>query len=213
METTGAAETTDEAERKGLGTPATRAAIIEKLVQTGFAERKGKSIVATHNGISLVSVLPEKLTSPILTSDWENNLAEIAKGNYPPEQFMKGIEDLTRELVTTYSFITDEDRAIFRAPREVIGICPRCGSDVHESKNNFYCANKSCKFVMWKNDRFFTSKRKEITKKMASDLLAKGRTKVKGLYSEKKDKTYDADVVLIDSNDKYVHFRLDFDGK
>ena len=175
--------------------------------------RKGKSIVATHNGISLVSVLPEKLTSPILTSDWENNLAEIAKGNYPPEQFMKGIEDLTRELVTTYSFITDEDRAIFRAPREVIGICPRCGSDVHESKNNFYCANKSCKFVMWKNDRFFTSKRKEITKKMASDLLAKGRTKVKGLYSEKKDKTYDADVVLIDSNDKYVHFRLDFDGK
>ena len=213
MATAGAAETTDEAERKGLGTPATRAAIIEKLVQTGFAERKGKSIVATHNGISLVSVLPEKLTSPILTSDWENNLAEIAKGNYPPEQFMKGIEDLTRELVTTYSFITDEDRAIFRAPREVIGICPRCGSDVHESKNNFYCANKSCKFVMWKNDRFFTSKRKEITKKMASDLLAKGRTKVKGLYSEKKDKTYDADVVLIDSNDKYVHFRLDFDGK
>ena len=176
METAGAAETTDEAERKGLGTPATRAAIIEKLVQTGFAERKGKSIVATHNGISLVSVLPEKLTSPILTSDWENNIAEIAK-------------------------------------REVIGICPRCGSDVHESKNNFYCANKSCKFVMWKNDRFFTSKRKEITKKMASDLLAKGRTKVKGLYSEKKDKTYDADVVLIDSNDKYVHFRLDFDGK
>ena len=84
--------------------------------------RKGKSIVATHNGISLVSVLPEKLTSPILTSDWENNLAEIAKGNYPPEQFMKGIEDLTRELVTTYSFITDEDRAIFRAPREVIAV-------------------------------------------------------------------------------------------
>ena len=180
METAGAAETTDEAERKGLGTPATRAAIIEKLVQTGFAERKGKSIVATHNGISLVSVLPEKLTSPILTSDWENNLAEIAKGNYPPEQFMKGIEDLTRELVTTYSFITDEDRAIFRAPREVIGICPRCGSDVHESKNNFYCANKSCKFDMWKTDRFFTSKRKEITKKMASDLLEKGRTKEKG---------------------------------
>lgn len=213
METAGAAETTDEAERKGLGTPATRAAIIEKLVQTGFAERKGKSIVATHNGISLVSVLPEKLTSPILTSDWENNLAEIAKGNYPPEQFMKGIEDLTRELVTTYSFITDEDRAIFRAPREVIGICPRCGSDVHESKNNFYCANKSCKFVMWKNDRFFTNKRKEITKKMAADLLAKGRTKVKGLYSEKKGSTYDAEIVLIDSNDKYVHFRLEFDGK
>lgn len=212
METAGAADTTDEAERKGLGTPATRAAIIEKLVQTGFAERKGKSIVATHNGISLVSVIPEKLKSPILTSDWENNLAEIAKGNYPPEQFMKEIEDLTRELVTTYSFITDEDRAIFRAPREVIGICPRCGSEVHESKNNFYCANKSCKFVMWKNDRFFTNKRKELTKKMASEILEKGRTKVKGLYSEKKDSTYDADVVLIDSNDKYVHFRLEFDG-
>lgn len=211
MEIAGAADTTDDAERKGLGTPSTRAAIIEKLVQTGFAERKGKSIVATHNGISLVSVLPEKLTSPVLTSDWENNLAEIAKGNYPSEQFMKGIEDLTSELVNTYSFISDEDRAIFRAPREVIGICPHCGSDVHESKNNFYCANKECKFVMWKNDRFFTNKRKELTKEMASEILAKGKTKVKGLYSEKKDRTYDAVVVLIDSTDKYVHYRLEFD--
>lgn len=211
METAGAADTTDEAERKGLGTPATRAAIIEKLVQTGLAERKGKSIVATHNGISLVSVIPEKLKSPILTSDWENNLAEIAKGTYPPEQFIQGIEDLTKELVETYPFISDEDRAIFRAPREVIGICPRCGSEVHESKNNFYCANKSCKFVMWKNDRFFTNKRKELTKKMASEILEKGRTKVTGLYSEKKDSTYDAVVVLIDSTDKYVHFRLEFD--
>ena len=188
-----------------------------------FCITKGETVTVSSEVKEGYTSPPKAFTEDTLLSSMEtagaaettdeNNLAEIAKGNYPPEQFMKGIEDLTRELVTTYSFITDEDRAIFRAPREVIGICPRCGSDVHESKNNFYCANKSCKFVMWKNDRFFTSKRKEITKKMASDLLAKGRTKVKGLYSEKKDKTYDADVVLIDSNDKYVHFRLDFDGK
>ncbi|MDO5398000.1 MAG: DNA topoisomerase 3 [bacterium] len=206
METAGAKETTDEAERKGLGTPATRAGIIEKLVQTGFIERKGKSLVPTRDGISLASILPETLTSPLLTAEWENHLAEIAKGEYSGAEFMAGIENLVSELIRKYSFIAEDKKDIFKTPREVIGKCPRCGSDVYESKYNFCCSNKDCAFVMWKNDRFFTNKKKELTKKIASDLLIKGKSKVKGFYSEKTDKTYDATIVLADTGGKYVKF-------
>ncbi len=211
METAGAKETTDEAERKGLGTPATRAGIIEKLVQTGFVCRKGKSLIPTRDGISLASILPETLSSPLLTAEWENRLAEIAKGNYSDAEFMTGIENLVTELIQTYSFISEDKKDIFNAPREVIGTCPRCGADVYESKNNFCCSNKDCGFVMWKNDRFFTGKKKELTKKIASDLLNKGKSKVKGLYSEKTGNNYDATVILADTGGKYVNYRLEFD--
>lgn len=211
METAGAKETTDEAERKGLGTPATRAGIIEKLVQTGFVCRKGKSLIPTRDGISLASILPETLSSPLLTAEWENRLAEIAKGNYSDAEFMTGIENLVTELIQTYSFISEDKKDIFNVPREVIGYCPRCGADVYESKNNFCCSNKDCGFVMWKNDRFFTGKKKELTKNIASDLLNKGKSKVKGLYSEKTGNTYDATVILADTGGKYVNYRLEFD--
>lgn len=211
METAGAKEITDEAERKGLGTPATRAGIIEKLVQTGFVCRKGKSLIPTRDGISLASILPETLSSPLLTAEWENRLAEIAKGNYSDAEFMTGIENLVTELIQTYSFISEDKKDIFNAPREVIGSCPRCGADVYESKNNFCCSNKDCGFVMWKNDRFFTGKKKELTKNIASDLLNKGKSKVKGLYSEKTGNTYDATVILADTGGKYVNYRLEFD--
>ena len=209
METAGAKETTADAERKGLGTPATRASIIEKLVQTGFIQRKGKSLVSTKNGLALVSVLPEMLTSPVLTSEWENNLAEIAKGSYSDTEFMTGIENLVKELTQTYSFIADDKKDIFKP--EVIGKCPRCGADVYESKHNFYCANKECQFKIWKNDKFFTQKKKKPTKKIVSDLLKKGKSKVKGWYSEKTGNTYDAAVVLADTGGKYVNFKLEFD--
>lgn len=211
METAGAKETTDEAERKGLGTPATRAGIIEKLVQTGFVCRKGKSLIPTHDGISLASILPETLSSPLLTAEWENRLAEIAKDNYSDAEFMTGIENLVTELIQTYSFISEDKKDIFNTPREVIGTCPRCGADVYESKNNFCCSNKDCGFVMWKNDRFFTGKKKELTKKIASDLLNKGKSKVMGLYSEKTGNTYDATVILADTGGKYVNYRLEFE--
>jgi DNA topoisomerase-3 len=213
METAGAKETADEAERKGLGTPATRAGIIEKLVQTGFIERKGKNLIPTRDGISLASILPEVLTSPLLTSEWENHLAEIADGNYSDAEFMAGIENLVADLIKTYSFIADDKKDIFNTPREVIGSCPRCGADVYESKNNFCCSNKECGFVMWKNDRFFSGKKKELTKKIASDLLKSGKSKVNGLYSEKTGKTYDAAVVLADTGGKYVNYKLEFDKK
>lgn len=200
----------DEAERKGLGTPATRAAIIEKLVAAGFVERKGKSLIPTKAGINLVTVLPEPLTSPMLTAEWEQKLTEIAKGGADPDAFMDGIRDIVREIVSAYSCISEDGKKLFAPEKEVIGTCPRCGQPVYEGKKNFACSDRSCGFVLWKNDRFWTSRKKELTKKMATDLLKKGRTNVKEMWSEKKQATYDAAVILDDTGGKYINFKLEF---
>ena len=210
MENAGKEDIPDEAERKGLGTPATRAAIIEKLVAAGFVERKGKNLIPTKDGINLVTVLPEPLTSPMLTAEWEQQLAGIAKGTADPGGFLDGIRDMVRELVQTYSHISEEGQKLFAPEKEVIGTCPRCGRPVYEGKKNFSCSDRSCGFVLWKNDRFWTSRRKELTKKMAADLLKKGRTNVKGMWSEKKGAAYDAVVILDDTGGKYINFKLEF---
>ena len=210
MENAGKEDMPDEAERKGLGTPATRAAIIEKLVAAGFVERKGKNLIPTKAGINLVTVLPEPLTSPMLTAEWEQKLTEVAKGNADPVGFLDGIQDMVRELVQTYSHISEEGQKLFAPEKEVIGACPRCGKPVYEGKKNFSCSDRACGFVLWKNDRFWTSRKKELTKKMAADLLKKGRTNVKGMWSEKKGSTYDAAVILDDTGGKYINFKLEF---
>ena len=210
MENAGKDGIPDEAERKGLGTPATRAAIIEKLVAAGFVERKGKSLIPTKAGINLVTVLPEPLTSPMLTAEWEQKLTEIAKGSTDPDTFMDGIRTMVQEIVSTYSCISEDGKKLFAPEKEVIGTCPRCGQPVYEGKKNFACSDRSCGFVLWKNDRFWTSRKKELTKKMATDLLKKGRTNVKGMWSEKKQATYDAAVILDDTGGKYINFKLEF---
>ena len=210
MENAGKADTPEDAERKGLGTPATRAAIIEKLVTAGFVERKGKSLIPTKAGINLVTVLPEPLTSPMLTAEWEQKLTEIAKGGADPDTFMDGIRTMVQEIVSTYSCISEDGKKLFAPEKEVIGTCPRCGQPVYEGKNNFACSDRSCGFVLWKNDRFWTSRKKELTKKMATDLLKKGRTNVKGMWSEKKQAAYDAAVILDDTGGKYINFKLEF---
>ena len=210
MENAGKEDIPDEAERKGLGTPATRAAIIEKLVAAGFVKRKGKNLIPTKAGINLVTVLPEPLTSPMLTAEWEQKLTEVAKGSANPAGFLDGIQDMVRELVQTYSHISEEGQKLFAPEKEVIGTCPRCGRPVYEGKKNFSCSDRSCGFVLWKNDRFWTSRRKELTKKMAADLLKKGRTNVKGMWSEKKGAAYDAAVILDDTGGKYINFKLEF---
>ena len=210
MENAGKDDIPDETERKGLGTPATRAAIIEKLVAAGFVERKGKSLIPTKDGINLVTVLPEPLTSPMLTAEWEQKLTEIAKGGADPDTFMDGIRDMVREIVSTYSCISEDGKKLFAPEKESIGACPRCGQPVYEGKNNFACSDRSCGFVLWKNERFWTSRKKELTKKMATDLLKKGRTNVKGMWSEKKQSTYDAAVILDDTGGKYINFKLEF---
>ena len=210
MERAGAEDIPDDAERKGLGTPATRAAVIEKLVSAGFVERKGKSLIPTKAGINLVAVLPEPLTSPMLTAEWEQKLTEIAKGSADPDAFMDGIRTMVREIVSTYSCISDDGKKLFAPEKEVIGTCPRCGQPVYEGKKNFTCSDRSCRFVLWKNDRFWTSRKKELTKKMAADLLKKGRTNVNGMWSEKKGAAYDAAVILDDTGGKYINFKLEF---
>ena len=173
-------------------------------------ERKGKNLIPTRNGINLVTVLPEVLTSPQLTADWENKLSLVAKGELSPETFMEGIESMAKELIARYSHISEDKQKLFAPQKESVGVCPRCGQPVFEGKKNFYCGDRGCGFVLWKNDRFWTSRRKELTKKMAADLLSKGKTKVKGLYSEKKDTTYDAVIVMEDTGGKYINFKTEF---
>ena len=212
MERAGAEDMPENAERKGLGTPATRAAILEKLVQMGFVQRKGKQLVSTKDGINLAVVLPESLTSPALTAEWENRLTEIAKGSADPDEFMAEIEAQVRQLVKTYSCISADKQNLFQSERVIIGKCPRCGENVYEGKKNFYCGNRSCQFVMWKNDRFFEQRKKAFTPKIAAALLKNGKAKVKGLYSEKTGKTYDATVLLADTGGKYVNYRVERKG-
>ena len=209
MENAGKEDMPEDAERKGLGTPATRAAIIEKLVSGGFVERKGKNLIPTKAGVNLVTVLPELLTSPKLTADWEQRLNEVAKGQASPEDFMDGIEAMAAELVRKYSHISEDGQKLFQPERETVGICPRCGKPVYEGKKNYYCGNRACQFVMWKNDRFFEERGKTFTPKIAAALLKDGKAKVKGLRSMKTGKTYDGTVLLVDTGGKYVNYRME----
>lgn len=214
METAGAKDMPEDAERRGLGTPATRAAILEKLVSTGFVERKKAkktvSLLPTQIGVSLVTVLPEQLQSPQLTAEWEHRLKEIERGTLAPEDFMDGIAAMLRELVKTYRPVEGAG-VLFPSDRERIGVCPRCGGAVTEGRKGFFCENRECRFALWKDSRFFTAKKKTLTKAVAAALLKDGRAKLTGCYSEKTGKTYDAAVVLDDDGGKYVNFRLEFD--
>ena len=214
MERAGNGDTDPDAERRGLGTPATRAAVIEKLVKSGFAERKGKQLIPTQNGAALVSVLPDMLTSPQLTAEWENNLTQIAKGAADAGDFMQRIEAMMWELVKENT-AADKSKAVFTGGEEKpsVGKCPRCGSPVHEGKKNFYCSNRDCAFTMWKNDRFFEERKVAFTPKIAAALLKSGKANVKGLYSPKTGKTYDGTVVLADTGGKYVNYKIEIPKK
>lgn len=209
MEHASAAEFAEigDVERTGLGTPATRAGVLEKLVRGGFLERKGRQLLPTKKGFNLIVVLPDTMKSAHLTAQWEAELKAVERGEQASAVFLEGIEKLISDLVAQYHAVS-ADTSLFQQ-REVIGKCPRCGSDVLEGKKNFYCSNRECQFAMWKDDRFFTSKHKELTKPMAAALLKNGRIKMKGLFSEKKGVLYDAVVVLADTGDKYVNYKLE----
>ena len=211
METAGNAEFDDDTEKKGLGTPATRAGIIEKLVKGGFVERKGKSLVPTKDGNNLVCVLPEQITSPSMTAEWENTLMQIERGNADADKFLSGIVGMTSELVKAYPFLSDAEANRFDTGRESIGKCPRCGSPVYVGKGNYYCSNRECSFCMWEDNKFFTSKKKKLTKKIAAELLDKGWCRVTGLYTPKRPQLYDAVIRLDDTGGKYVSFKMEFD--
>ena len=212
MEVAGAKEMPEDAERKGLGTPATRAAILEKLVATGFVEhkksKKAVSLIPTHAGISLITVLPEQLQSPLLTAEWEHRLKEIERGETDADAFLAGIGELVSSLVRECAPVEGAE-TLFPSGRPVVGKCPRCGADVTESKNGYFCERRSCKFGLWRDNRFLTAKKISLTKKMASSLLTDGRTYASGIYSEKTGKTYDAFIVLEDDGTK-SSYRLEF---
>ena len=212
METAGKEDMPEDAERRGLGTPATRAAVIEKLVATGFAERrkakKSVRLVPTEAGVSLITVLPEQLQSPLLTAEWEHRLKEIECGELGADEFLAGICDMVAALVRDAAPV-DGAEVLFPSGRPVVGKCPRCGAEVTESKNGYFCERRSCKFGLWRDNRFLAAKKISLTKKMASSLLTQGRAYASGIYSEKTGKTYDAFIVLEDDGAR-SSYKLDF---
>ena len=215
METAGAADMPDDAERKGLGTPATRAAILEKLVKCEYMERrkvkKTINLIPTHKAAALITVLPEQIQSPQLTAEWEQRLKLIERGDLTADDFIADISAQTADMVKTYEAIKGAS-VLFPSDRENIGKCPRCGDTVAEFKKGFFCQNPKCKFAIWKDNQFFFTKKKEPTKAIISALLKDGLVRVTGLYSPKTRSNYDATVVLDDTSE-YVNFKLDFDNK
>lgn len=216
METAGAEDMPEDAERKGLGTPATRAATLEKLVAVGFVERKKKQLLPTEKGVNLITVLPDNIKSPLLTAEWESRLKQVEHGEVSADAFMDGIAEMNRELVKAHTAPEEQFTKLFVADqkdREAVGTCPRCGASVYEGQKGFFCENRDCAFALWKDNRFFSSKKKSITKTVAAALLKEGRISMSGLYSEKTGRAYDAVVVLDDTGGKYVNFKLEFPQK
>lgn len=217
MENAGAEDMPDDAERKGLGTPATRAATLEKLVSAGFVERKKKQLIPTKKGRNLIAVLPDNIKSPILTAEWESMLKQVEHGELSATSFMDQIADMSRTLVKEHTAPEERFADLFPSSKgtvhEAVGVCPRCGAPVYEGKKGFFCDNRECSFALWKDNRFFSSKKKSITKSVAAALLKEGRISMSGLYSEKTGKTYDAEVILDDTGGKYVNFKLEFPVK
>lgn len=209
METAGNKEFDEKTEKKGLGTPATRASTIEKLVASGYAQRKGKQIIPTAEGRELIRVMPENLKSAGLTAEWENRLLLMERGELNGEQFMDDIVTMLEEILNGCRKIPEEERNRFQTAKELIGKCPVCGSDIFEGKRNFYCSNRQCDFALWKDNRFLEGMEKKLDKKMAKELLDKACTHVKGLYSKKKDARFDADLLMTLENGK-PKYHLEF---
>lgn len=195
METAGNKEFEKDTEKKGLGTPATRAAILEKLVSSGYVQRKGKQMIPTEDGVAAIRNIPDYLKSASMTAEWENDLLRMERGEIKPHDFMQGIHGLIDKMLADLRQIP----TVAAAPHHnkvSVGNCPVCGNPVHESKLSFCCADRNCKFALWKESRYLSNMRKTLDKKMAADLLKKGRTHVKDFYSVKKDKTFAADLVM-----------------
>lgn len=213
METAGNEDMPEDAERKGLGTPATRAAILEKLIRNGFVERKKSkksvNLIPTHAAFSLITVLPEQLKSPLLTAEWEYRLKQIEHGELNADEFLSDIADMLSDLTKNYHAVQGAE-VLFPSGRDVIGRCPRCGSEVTESKKGFFCENTQCRFGMWRDNKFWRSKHVTLTKAQASEMLQGGRVHMKELYSEKTGRTYDA-YVKLDDNGEFVRYRMEFD--
>ena len=215
MESAGADSIPEEAERRGIGTPATRAATIEKLVQKGFMARDGgsktKHLIPTEKGRGLIAAMPEQLKSPAMTAEWETKLTQIEKGQYAPEQFMEEIESMMKSLVNQYANTPNAPaKAASGAP--VVGTCPHCGSDVAEREKGFFCSSRECRFVIWKDNAFFTRLGKRPTRQVVDKLLRDGRARLKDCKSQRTGKTYNATVMLTTEADGRAQFSLEFEN-
>lgn len=214
MERAGSEEMPDEAERKGIGTSATRAATIEKLVRIGFVERKGnkktKYLLPTHKGVALITVMPEQIQSPSMTAEWEQKLLDVEKGTFHDTEFMDEIEEMITGLVRTYKVI-EEAEVLMHPALEKIGICPCCGSHVVERQKGYSCENRQCNFILWKENRFFEALGKKMTKQIAAKLLSGGKASLKGCKSKKNGKTYDTTVVMTVNENQRATFELNFE--
>lgn len=212
METAGKDAMPDDAERKGLGTPATRAGMIEKLISTGLVTRqkaaKSVQLIPTRTGFALATVLPEQLQSPMLTADWEHQLDQIAKGQLSPASFLTDIQVMVTKLVQTYQVIAGAE-VLFPSDRPVVGKCPRCGSDVTESRKGFFCERAECQFGLWRDNKFLSPKKIELTRDIVSPLLTGGRVNLTNIWSEKTGKRYSATLVLTDDGER-TRYNLEF---
>ena len=212
MERAGNEDLTEDTEKKGIGTPATRAGIIEKLISSGFVSRDKKNLVPTNDGNVLITILPDEIKSPAMTAQWEMQLNQIARGEADAGDFLQRIIQMLKELISRYSGVSEKQKEQFShgTKKESLGSCPRCGRPVYEGQKNFYCSDRKCQFALWKNDRFFESQGKKMDAGTVKKLLAKGKIHYKDLRSQKTGRTYEATVVMADSGEGYVKFNLEF---
>lgn len=212
METACADEFPEDAERKGIGTPATRAATIEKLVQKGYLERKGKGkmkyLIPTQIGQALITVAPEQIQSPSMTADWEEKLSQIEHEQYTPVQFMEEIAHMITDLVNTYEIVEGAEALMRR--NENIGICPHCGSEVVAREKGWMCRNRECRFVLWKNSAYFKKIGKPMTEHMAARLIREKRLRLKDCQSQRTGRVFTADVLMNIEADGSPTFTMTF---
>ena len=212
MERAGNEDLAEDTEKKGIGTPATRAGIIEKLISSGFVSRDKKNLVPTNDGNVLITILPDEIKSPAMTAQWEMQLNQIARGEADAGGFLQGIIRMLKELISRYSGVSEKQKEQFShgTKKESLGSCPRCGRPVYEGQKNFYCSDRKCQFALWKNDRFFESQGKKMDAGTVKKLLAKGKIHYKDLHFQKTGRTYEATVVMADFGEGYVKFNLEF---
>lgn len=214
METAGAEDIPEDAERKGLGTPATRAGTIEKLVQKGFMDRKGdkktRYLVSTDKGNSLITVMPEQIQSASMTADWEQKLLRMEHGDYEARDFMREITDMISGLVQNYEAVKGAETLMSDHKR--VGACPCCQADVLEKQKGWFCSNKECRFVLWKDNAFFKSIGKHLSSGMVEKLLSDGRIRLKDCKSQKSGKNYNATLLLSTEENGRANFHLEFEN-
>ncbi len=214
MEKAGAKETPDEAERKGLGTPATRAAIIEKLVARGFlsrvSEKKIKNLIPTPTGTALIGIVPEKIKSPSMTAEWEQKLLQVEKGQLQAETFMRDIEDMVKTIVQD----TEKQEDIKgMSEKKITGKCPICGSDVAETQKGWFCGSQNCRFGLWRNNAYFRKIGKKLTEPMVAELLADGQTRLVGCTSQRTGKKYNAILHMTTDEQQRPSFSMEFEKR